>query len=82
MKKLSDQDRWFIKNWAQACQFEDAMAAVRQHYDGLFAEIHERVKSKFPKLDDYIPHRLLEKVAVAEADYDHGYAGGCVVFST
>jgi hypothetical protein len=75
-QNLSTRDRWLIKKWEKALLFEDAMATARQHYENLFSEVHQRVKSKYPDLQGYTPHRLMDKVA--SADYDDG--SGCVVF--
>jgi hypothetical protein len=76
-QNLSTQDRWLIKKWAKARQFEDAMASARQHYQYLFSKVHQRVMKKYPGLREYTPNRLTGKAE--EADYDYG--GGCVGFS-
>lgn len=76
-QNLSTQDRWLIKKWEKARQFEDAMASVRQHYENLFSKVWQRVKKKYPELQEYTPHRLADKMP--EGYYDDG--GGCVGFS-
>jgi hypothetical protein len=77
-QNLSTQDRWLIKKWEKALQFEDAMDSVRQYYEQLLSKVHQRVNEKYQELSEYTPHRLSDRVT--EAHYDDG--GGCVGFSS
>ncbi len=76
-QNLSTQDRWLIKKWEKALQFEGAMDSVRQYYEQLLSKVHQRVNKKYQELSEYNPHRLSDRMT--EAQYDDG--GGCVGFS-
>jgi hypothetical protein len=76
-QNASKQDRWLIQRWEKARQFEDAMESARCHYEHLFRKVHQRVRKKYPELNEYTPHKLTDKVT--EAAWDAG--GGCVGFA-
>jgi hypothetical protein len=77
-QKLSEQDRWLIQRWQKARQFEDAMVSARLYYEDLFRKVHQRVRKRYPELNECTPQRLSERVT--EAAWEGG--GGCAGFSS
>ena len=74
----SSQDRWLIKQWERALQFEDAMESARYSYEQLFGKVIEKSRKKHSELHRYKPHMLSERVT--EGDWEDG--GGCAGFSS
>jgi len=72
----SRQDRWVIRNWKKALQFEEAMQSARLYHEQLFRKVRDRVSDHFPELTGCTPKRLDGRVK--EADWEDG--GGCACY--